>query len=294
MTEAVKKKILLTGAGGFIGSALAKYLTKCGMETVCPSSAKLDVAQQASVANFPMQGIDHMIHLAGRTFVPKSWEEPEEFIKTNTFGTLNLLEVCRRQKISMTYISAYIYGMPKKNPIPETALVNPNNPYAKSKYMAEELCEFYAEQFGVGISVIRPFNVYGIGQRDHFLIPQIIRQATQEESICVMDLEPKRDYIYLTDLLEAIRLTLQRKGRYEVFNIGSGVSYSVAEVISMIQRIAGTQKPVICKNEVRRNEMNDVIADISKAKEVLGWKPAYTLEQGLTEIIKGKRNELER
>lgn len=282
----MNRKILITGAGGFIGTALADYLRERGVQVMALTSAELDITDKRAVEALPVKQIRHIVHLAGRTFVPRSWEAPAEFLETNTFGTLHMLELCRRYEISMTYISAYIYGQPQYNPIRETDRICPNNPYAKSKYMAEELCEFYAGQFGVKVSVIRPFNVYGKGQKDHFLIPQIIRQAMREDSVRVMDLSPRRDYIYLDDLLEAIALTMKNVREYDVFNIGSGISYSVAEVIDLVQKIAGSHKPVESKNETRKNELNDVVADITHAGEVLGWRPRHTLEQGLTEIIR--------
>ena len=279
------KKILVTGAGGFIGGALVDYLNKKNESVLGMNSALLDVTDKQSVDKLSSEEIGHVIHMAGKTFVPRSWEEPAEFIETNTFGTLNMLEFCRKYEIPMTYISAYIYGPPEKNPIKETDKINPNNPYAKSKYMAEELCEFYAKQFGVKVSIIRPFNVYGAGQKESFLIPQIIGHAMNEESIRVLDLAPMRDYIYLEDLLEAIYLTVKKVQEYDVFNVGSGISYSVGEVIDMVQRILGSNKSVECKNQTRRNELNNVVADITHAKEVLGWEPAHTLEQGLAEMI---------
>lgn len=279
------KKILVTGAGGFIGGALVDYLNKKNEPVLGLNSALLDVTDKQSVDKLASEEIGHVIHMAGKTFVPRSWEEPAEFIETNTFGTLNMLEFCRKHEIPMTYISAYIYGPPEKNPIKETDKINPNNPYAKSKYMAEELCEFYAKQFGVKVSIIRPFNVYGAGQKESFLIPQIIGHAMREDSIRVLDLAPMRDYIYLEDLLEAIYLTVKKVQEYDVFNVGSGISYSVGEVIDMVQRILGSNKPVECKNQTRRNELNNVVADITHAKEVLGWEPAHTLEQGLAEMI---------
>lgn len=279
------KKILVTGAGGFIGGALVNYLNKKNEPVMGLTSGQLNVTDKQAVENLPVEEISHIIHMAGKTFVPRSWEEPAEFMETNTFGTLNILEFCKKHEIPMTYISAYIYGPPEKNPIKETDKINPNNPYAKSKYMAEELCEFYAKQFGVKVSIIRPFNVYGAGQKESFLIPQIISHAMKEDSIRVMDLAPMRDYIYLEDLLEAIYLTVKNVQEYDVFNIGSGISYSVGEVIDMVQEILGSQKPVECKNETRRNELNNVVADISHAKEVLGWQPAHSLQEGLAEMI---------
>lgn len=282
MTE---KQILVTGASGFIGSALVAYLNQKGKKVLGVGSRELDVTDRTRTQNLDVSDVGHVIHMAGKTFVPRSWEEPAEFFETNAFGTLNLLELCRRNKIPMTYISAYIYGPPEHNPIRESDPVNPNNPYARSKYMGEELCEFYARQFGVQVSVIRPFNVYGAGQKESFLIPQIISHAMKEEAISVMDLAPMRDYVYLEDLLCAIELTVEKVQEHDVFNIGSGVSYSVEQVIELVQKILGTDKPVICRNQTRKNELNNVVADITHAKDVLGWVPSYTLEQGLTQMI---------
>lgn len=285
------KSILVTGAGGFIGSALVSYLKKKNRTVLGLGSKELDVTDPASVRALPAEEISHVVHMAGKTFVPKSWEEPDEFFGTNTFGTLQMLEFCRQHKIPMTYISAYIYGPPEKNPIQETDPIGPNNPYAKSKYMAEELCEFYAKQFDVKVSIIRPFNVYGAGQKENFLIPQIIGHAIKEDCIKVLDLAPMRDYIYLDDLLEAIFLTIEKVQEYDVFNIGSGISYSVGEVIDMVQDILGTHKRVECKNQVRKNELNNVVADISHAGWVLGWHPAYTLKEGLAAMIRQMQKE---
>lgn len=282
MTE---KRILVTGASGFIGSALVAYLNQKGKRVLGSGSRELDVTDRTQTQKLDVSDVGHVIHMAGKTFVPRSWEEPAEFFETNAFGTLNMLELCRKNKLPMTYISAYIYGPPEQNPIHESDPVNPNNPYARSKYMGEELCEFYARQFGVQVSVIRPFNVYGAGQKENFLIPQIISHAMKEETIRVMDLAPMRDYVYLEDLLRAIELTVEKVQEYDVFNIGSGVSYSVGQVIELVQKILGTDKPVICRNQTRKNELNNVVADITHAKDVLGWVPAYTLEQGLAQMI---------
>lgn len=279
------KRILVTGASGFIGSALVAYLNQKGKKVIGLGSRELDVTDRIQTQELDVSDVGHVIHMAGKTFVPRSWEEPAEFFGTNAFGTLNMLELCRQNKIPMTYISAYIYGPPEHNPIGESDPVNPNNPYARSKYMGEELCEFYARQFGVQVSVIRPFNVYGAGQKETFLIPQIISHAMKEEMISVMDLAPMRDYVYLEDLLRAIELTVEKVQEYDVFNIGSGISYSVGQVIELVQKILGTDKPVVCRNQTRKNELNNVVADITHAKDVLGWVPSYTLEEGLAQMI---------
>ena len=142
------------------------------------------------------------------------------------------------------------------------------------------------------LTIIRPFNVYGIRQSGNFLIPTIIRQALEEPQIIVKDLLPKRDFVYLEDLLSALLATLNvsLKG-YNIYNIGSGISLSVKEVIDIIQDVTGTSKKVICEKIVRPNELMDVIADITKAKIELGWYPKYSFRAGIEDIIKLGRAE---
>lgn len=280
------EKILVTGGKGFIGKHIEKYLTERGYEVETPGSDVLNILRQDDWDKWKGKGITHVVHLAGKTFVPDSWEKPEEFFQVNTMGTLQALHFCREQHIGMTYISAYIYGQPKSNPIPEGADINPNNPYARSKYMAEELCEFFCKYFDMDISILRLFNVYGPGQQERFLIPFIIQQAlSEEDSITVQDVEPKRDYIYIDDVCHAIELSVQKTLGYHLFNIGSGESFSVREVIDKVQYVAHTEKEVHSRNNVRRNELNDVIADIERIKQEWGWEPQVTLEAGLLQCV---------
>ncbi len=279
------KKILITGGRGFIGSHSIKYLKKIGFEILAPTSIELDVLYQCNWEDWKKQKIDHVIHLAGKTFVPDSWENPEKFFRVNTIGTLNAINFCRQQDIGMTYISAYIYGQPKSNPISEIADINPNNPYAKSKHMAEQLCEFFCTYFNMDITVLRLFNVYGAKQSERFLIPFIVDQVLNNDTISVQDLAPKRDYVYIDDVCRAIELSIENTKGYQLFNIGSGVSYSVSEVIDKVQAIAGTHKKVISKNSIRRNELNDVKADIKAIKQVWGWEPQFTLDMGLCQYM---------
>jgi nucleoside-diphosphate-sugar epimerase len=246
----------------------------------------LDVVQSDSWYNFDNIGIEHIVHLAGKTFVPDSWDNPEAFFNVNVIGTSNALSFCKRNECSLTYISAYIYGRQAQLPIREDATFVPNNPYAESKYIAEQVCEFYARVFGVNVNVLRLFNVYGPGQRSNFLIPRLLEQIKGERDfIEVMALLPKRDYIYLDDVCEAIRLSMLKCNGYNVYNVGSGISYSVGEVINILQKLAGTNKTVKSLNRVRNEEIDDVIADISKIEDKLNWKPATTFENGLLHCL---------
>ncbi len=278
-------KILITGATGFIGRALFAKLKVQGYETILIGSADGDIASKDTLNKVANSDISHVFHLAGKTYVPDSWAHPEEFFRTNVLGTTNILEFCNSRSISITFVSAYIYGHPEILPIKENSIIRPSNPYALSKRLAEEVCEFYAEVHGLAITAIRPFNVYGVGQDEKFLIPSIIRQALYEEKIIVQDLVPKRDYVFLEDLLVGLLATLQCNKGYRVYNVGSGYSLSVREVIDIIQDVAKTQKEIVSEKKVRSNELMDVVADVSKARQELGWQPQYSFREGIERII---------
>lgn len=276
-------KMLVTGAPGFIGRALCCALRAKGHEVLELSRRDGDIANPATLAAIGPVG--QVFHLAGRTFVPESWEDPLEFHRTNVLGTGNVLEYCRRTGARLTFVSAYLYGLPDRLPVWEQCLPRPNNPYALSKYLGEQLCEFYAAYHKVGVTVVRPFNLFGPGQKAHFLIPHILNQVLARQTIRVKDLEPRRDYLYIDDLVDALVKTSRGSGGYNVFNIGSGASMSVRELIDEIQAVAQTKLEVAGGGEVRRNEIDDVFADIGKAKALLDWTPKFTFRQGVERMI---------
>jgi GDP-4-dehydro-6-deoxy-D-mannose reductase len=182
-----------------------------------------------------------------------------------------------------------LYGAPAKLPVDEAMPIRPNNPYAHSKFLAEQTCRFYSEYYDIPITVLRPFNVYGPGQDSRFLIPQLAHQIQHERQITVQDLEPRRDYVYVDDVAEAIALTIQRNSGFRVLNIGSGQSTSVHSLIELMQNIAGTKKEIACKQNKRRNEISDVFADASAARRELGWMATTSLEDGLRAVLRDVR-----
>ncbi|OGO28989.1 MAG: hypothetical protein A2W33_07285 [Chloroflexi bacterium RBG_16_52_11] len=284
--------MLVTGASGFIGRSLTSRLKAQGWDVAQVDSAVGDIASQETLDRFAQQDIAHVFHLAGKTFVPDSWDDPQAFCRTNVLGTVNVLEFCRKKRSPVTYVSAYVYGHPDSLPIGEDSTVRPSNPYALTKRLAEETCEFYASAYELPVTTIRPFNVYGIGQAENFLVPAIISQTLDDgEEIIVKDLAPRRDYVYLEDLVTALLTTLDKPSGYRVYNIGSGVSLSVKEVIDVIQDIADTRKKVVCDKAVRTNELMDVVADITKAGNELGWHPEFSFHAGIKSIIRSEREK---
>jgi nucleoside-diphosphate-sugar epimerase len=285
------KTILVTGSSGFIGSALVNQLKFIGFNVLEFNSSMGNISKYNFLKEYKNKNIKHIFHLAAKTFVPDSWENPIDFYETSVIGTGNVLELCRDENIALTFISAYLYGLPEKMPISEDDKVKSNNPYAHSKYLAEELCKFYSEYYGVRVTIARPFNIYGKKQKDIFLIPYIIKQILNDNTIKVKDLNPKRDYIYLDDLIDGLVKTLYYNKQFSIYNFGSGTELSVNEIIQIIQRVASTNKKIISQNHERRNEIMNVIADISKAKNDLDWTPKYSFENGIREILKDLKND---
>ena len=285
------KNILITGSNGFIGSALSTQLEKMGFTIVTFNSVDGDISDFNFISKFENVRIDYIFHLAAKSFIPDSWNNPLKFYKTSILGTGNILEFCRVRNIPLTFVSAYLYGEPNQLPISENDKINANNPYAHSKFLAEELCKFYSENFNIKISIARPFNIYGKKQNENFLIPYIIKQLLVENEIKVKDLTPKRDYLYLDDLIAGLIKTMDCQHTFSVFNFGSSSSVSVKEIIETIQEIMGTNKKVIDEKIRRKNEIMDVVADIRKAKEELDWTPKISFKDGIKYIISDLRNE---
>jgi len=276
------QEVLVTGATGFIGRRAVALLGAAGVKTrCCSASTGHDLERADALDPFKGLGITHVVHLGGRTYVPDSWEEPGAFYRTNTLGTQQVLDFCRSTGARLVYVSAYVYGIPQTLPIAESHPVAPNNPYAHSKWLGEELCRFYAGEFGVKVTVLRPFNIFGPGQGADFLIPTILRQARTETLITVKDASPRRDYLHLDDFVDALVRALGSKAPFSLFNVGSGHSVSVGELLDMVVRRSPRPLRWASSGEVRVNEIPDTIADISAIKTALQWSPQLTLEDFL-------------
>lgn len=276
---------VVTGGSGFIGARLVNRLRANGAEVHDLSSQDGNVAALDTWRSIPEARV--LFHLAGRSYVPDSWQDSADFMQTNVVGVEQALAYCRRAGARMVMASAYVYGIPQKLPISENDIVNPNNPYALSKWLAEELGGFASNYHGIPVTALRIFNVFGSGQRQEFLIPSIIKQVMKSGRIQVNDLAPKRDYIHVEDVVDAMLLAGQESKGFHRFNIGSGVSYSISEIINIIQLVAGTNLTVYSSNQLRMNEIPDVRADISAASKALGWVPKLTFEDGIREIFSG-------
>lgn len=281
------RHVVITGRSGFIGRRLAQRLEGEGVSVSGVSRANgIDVTR----GFLPLEGVDHVYHLGGLSFVPDAWADPSAYYFTNTYGTVRVLDQCRQAGIPVTFVSTYVYGSSAPIPVSEKTPPNPNNPYAFSKLAAEDACRFYARTFGLEVSILRLFNAYGPGQGASFLIPTIARQAVDRDcrEIVVADLSPRRDFIHVDDVVDALRAA-PRLPRGEAFNVGSGRSHSVQNVIEACLSAANVAKPFRARDERRANEVPDVVADISALSAAIGWRPQIAFEAGIRTVIEAMK-----
>jgi UDP-glucose 4-epimerase len=282
----MKNEILVTGATGFLGGHLVAALEARGYSVRRHSSADGDIAD----CPLPMEGVSHVFHLAAKSYVPDSWQNPRAFYRTNVLGTVNVLEHCRQNEAGLTLISSYVYGQPQSLPIAEDHPLAAANPYSHTKILAEDVARFYEQRFGTALVIVRPFNIYGPGQRGSFLIPSLVRQVLDSsvEAVQVQDLRPRRDYLYVEDAV-GLLLAALRAGARGVFNMGSGRSASVAEVAQLVNQAAGMSKAVQSAGQPRPGEIMDVVADTSRAAAELSWEPRTPLAQGIAAVVAAER-----
>jgi len=194
-------KIAITGSRGFVGSFLSKRLIELNFDIVeIDLEVGYDITNWDSIST--VENFDLLIHLAAKSYVPDSLKNPVEFYKTNILGTINALEMCRKLDVKIIFASSYVYGTPQYLPIDENHPVEAFNPYSQSKLIGEDLCRSYSRDFNVPAIILRPFNIYGKGQSSDFLVPLILNQA-EKGIVKLKDSRPKRDFIYIEDVVDA-------------------------------------------------------------------------------------------
>jgi UDP-glucose 4-epimerase len=302
--EVEGRTIFITGAGGFIGSAVVAALLREGARVRALAGAPTDAIRDlprevtamrgditdAATVSELMTDADTVIHLAGPPSVAESFEQPAQYARVHVNGTATVLDACRRLNVRrLIYISsAEVYGRPQSNPVSEDHPLEARSPYAAAKIGAEKMIESFVHAFALEATILRPFSVYGPGLSAASLIATILRQAQQETCVRLASLTPVRDYCYIADLASAVVRACAVEGTpLSAINIGSSVGTSVGEVASLVLRILGRKLPVL-EIGARRpigSEIERLIADTRKAQQQLGWAAAYSLERGLTATI---------
>ena len=273
-------RVLVTGAGGFLGRPLVRALAAARHDA---AALEGDVTRPATFAKAGKADVAY--HLAAQSNVPASVKDPAGTWAANVDGTLQVLEWARRDGVARVVVisSAHVYGRPLRSPIDEEHPLAPRSPYGASKMGAEALAAAYHATYGVATVVVRPFNIYGPGQAPGFLVPDILGQLRAGKGLVLGDPKPVRDYTYLDDAVRFLVACGEAGGvAGEALNLGSGRGHSVEQVVQAALRASGSPlKPTFDPGRFRANESGAVVADVAKAKRLLGWSPQVGLEEGL-------------
>lgn len=312
------RRVLVTGAGGFIGSHLAERLIELGAVTRClvhynalgaagwldrsPLRREIevvagDVCDPDSVRN-AMRGVEVVFHLAALIGIPYSYQAPKSYVRVNIEGTLNVLQAAREfevQRLVHTSTSE-VYGTALYAPIDERHPLQGQSPYSASKIGADKLVEAYRSSFNLPVITVRPFNTFGPRQSARAVIPTIIGQCLAGGKVVLGSLHPTRDLNFVSNTVEGFLLAASAPEALGLtINLGSGREISVGNLAELIARIVGREITVKASPERVRPEGSEVdrlLADNSLAQRILGWRPKVTLEEGLTQTVEWmKRNE---
>lgn len=286
----MSQRVLVAGCTGFIGSALAARLRRDGLSVVgVARGLGTDLASPEQVRDLGV--FDVVVNAAGRTSVPASHSDAEGFERDNVVAVRNLLDLAGRTGARFVQAGSYVYGMPRTLPIDETHPIAAHNPYAASKIAAERACAVAHRDLDTPVTVLRIFNVYGSGQHGDLLVPTILAGIRRGE-IRLADAAPRRDFVHVDDVVDAFARAIGwRHGGCEVVNIGSGRSTSVAELVDLAVRAARREVRVRFADRPRPTEIPDVVADVRKARAVLGWRPRVDLESGLVDLVRAEGAE---
>ena len=305
------KRVLVTGAGGFIGSHLTERLVELGAEVRAlvrynssgshgwldhsPLHEQIDViagdvADAGSVA-CAMADRQVIFHLAALIGIPYSYQAPVSYVQTNINGTLNVLEACRRFDVErMVHTStSEVYGTALHVPIDEAHPLQGQSPYSATKIGADKLAEAYFRSFGTPVVTVRPFNTFGPRQSARAVIPTIIAQCLKGDRVRLGNLSATRDLNYVANTVDGfVRAATAPEAVGQTINLGSGREISIEQLAHLIAELVGKKITIETESQRLRPEKSEVerlLADNARARKLLDWQPAVDLEEGLQRTI---------
>jgi NAD dependent epimerase/dehydratase len=314
-----RTKVVVTGAGGFIGSHLVERLVELGAEvtafvrynsrndaglleilgekrkeirTVSGEIRELETVRKVT------KDAEVVFHLAALVGIPYSYVHPNEVVEVNTIGTLNILTAVKDwgvRKVVVTSTSE-VYGTAITVPIDEKHPKQPQSPYAASKIAADAIALSFYHAFELPVAIVRPFNTFGPRQSDRAIIPTLISQALTKRVIEVGNTKPTRDFTFVTDTVEGfIKVAESEKSVGEEMNLGSGREISVGDLAEKIAALCGRDVQIQPSKERFRpakSEVERLLGDATKARKLLGWQPQKDFEQGLKLTIEWVQKNL--
>jgi UDP-glucose 4-epimerase len=308
------RRVLVTGGAGFIGSHVVRALLSEGNQVAVVddfsvgrteflpeadprlSIVRADVRNGAAlVESFERHRPEVVVHLAAIHFIPTCDAKPTEAFSVNVDGTRNVLACALSGEVAAFFLAstAAVYA-PHSGPHREDDRIGPIDTYGSSKRIAEELTELAYLKSGLPVAIGRLFNTYGPRETNRHLIPELLTQVVRgQPKIQLGNLSPRRDYVHVDDVARGIlRVLEQSREGHRVFNIGTGVSHSVASVVEMVAGLAGREIDVTSSpDRLRTVDREDLTADTGRMSEI-GWRPAIDLRTGLDRLIRGPAQEI--
>lgn len=311
-----QKRVLVTGAGGFIGSHLAERLVVEGAQVralvhynalgsrgwldTSPHTAAMnvmagDICDPESV-NKAVDGCDVVFHLAALIAIPYSYVAPRSYVRTNVEGTLNVLEACRTRGVKrlLHTSTSEVYGTAQYVPIDEKHPLQGQSPYSASKIGADKIVESYHRSFGVPAVTVRPFNTFGPRQSMRAIVPTVVGQLLAGSEVRLGNADATRDLNFVSNTVDGFlaAASLGRPGA--AYNLGTGREISVADLVALIGRLIGREPNIKVSEERMRpaaSEVDRLLADALLARTDLEWSPAIDLETGLKIVIEHMRDQ---
>jgi dTDP-glucose 4,6-dehydratase len=314
------KSVLITGAGGFIGSHLAEALVRTGARTramvhynsagrrgwLDESDLKDDMEiiagdiREVDSVRAALKGVDVVFHLAALIAIPYSYVSPSSYVSTNILGTLHILQESLHSGVSRVVhtSTSEVYGTARQIPISEEHPLQGQSPYSATKIGADKLAESFHKSFGLPVSIVRPFNTYGPRQSARAIIPTIMTQALANEPIRVGNIAPTRDFNYVEDTVRGFKSNAaSEKAIGRVINLGTGTEISIGDLARTICSLVGRECQIIQEEQRIRpsgSEVDRLLADNRLADELLAWRPQVNLRDGLHQTLDWVRLNLER
>ncbi len=317
--DLASQTVLVTGAGGFIGSHLTERLVSLGAKTRAmvrytstgtwgwlddsPAKGDIEVVQgdvrdRDSVGR-AVRGVDVVFHLAALVAIPYSYQAPLSYVRTNVEGTLNVLQesLDNNVKAVVHTSTSEVYGTAQYVPMDEEHPLQGQSPYSATKIGADKLCEAFHRSFGLPVTVLRPFNTFGPRQSARAVIPTIITQALTQQTVKLGNPAPTRDFSYVGDTVDGFIDAAASPGAIgQVVNLGTGREMSIGDLAGTVLKMLSQDKPVVTDPQRLRPENSEVdrlCADNTKARELLDWSPQHTLEDALLETANWVQSHIE-
>jgi NAD dependent epimerase/dehydratase len=317
------KKVLVTGAGGFIGSHLVEELAASGalVRAFVKYNSRSDYGnlelldskimnrvevvsgdiRDESFVRKSVAGMDVVFHLAALIGIPYSYAAPRSYLDVNAAGTLNVLQSAleyKTKKVVHTSTSE-VYGTALYTPIDENHPYQAQSPYSASKIAADKLAESFHLSFSLPVTTVRPFNTFGERQSSRAVIPTIISQLlSQRDTIKMGSGTPVRDFLYVKDTARGFMAIAEHESTVgQVVNIGTGKGISISELVKLIMKLTGTTKKIVTEHQrirPKNSEVMKLICSYKKANRLTGWKPQVTIDQGLINVINYIKNNLDK